>query len=106
MQLECSDDDECLIIDDTIETIEFVQKGISQSLNFNVTFLLFTRQNRKNPEMFDHSALGIELNQSIFDANRRTKFIIHGYMSGYKTNNWMAVSIISDNYWLKARVAR
>lgn len=60
----------------------------------NATFSLFTKDNPFKPINFDHRLDKNRVLSSTFDANKRTKFIVHGFTESYAAAKWMEVKLI------------
>ena len=65
--------------------------------NFTVNIYLFTRDNRTERQVLDYDSCDEQIWNSSFNSERKTKFIIHGYMSGYEENGWMGVSNLPND---------
>ena len=59
----------------------------------NVYFYLYTCVQPYRPTIIQWNVSDEELSQSLFDPNKRTIFIIHGFQDNYDEMNWMGVSL-------------
>ena len=69
--------------------------AVYRPANFEIRFLLFTRQNRVIEHVMtlgDHQAI----QESHFDGNKPTKLIIHGYLDMPELDPWM--KLMKDEY--------
>lgn len=73
---------------DTLKTLPLV---FTDPQELNVTFNLFTRNNRNNRQIFSYGINDRSIQESEFKAERKTKFIVHGYRDKYEEDGWMAV---------------
>ena len=75
--------------------------------DWNITFNLFTPNDSNKQIILNFTANDTQIKNSGFDPQIRTKFIIHGWMSGYYTlsifnRQWMKVvsSTTTNDFWL------
>jgi hypothetical protein len=60
----------------------------------NVTFSLYTCDNKYKPITFNYKSDDKEILKSTFASTKKTKFVIHGYHGSYDEMGWTGVTIV------------
>jgi hypothetical protein len=63
----------------------------------NVTFSLYTCDNKYRPIVFNYKPDDNFILKSTFASTKKTKFIIHGYLDSYDDMEWTGVTIMKKS---------
>jgi hypothetical protein len=73
--------------------------------DMDVTFLVFTSNNKYTPDIFNYTPSDQTITNSHFNGGRETKMITHGWIDRYEETGWLGVNINNSLFdWFSTKI--